>query len=406
MAPARFRPGELGRQLPKGGMVWWHGCSGESALLQTELAQGDLSNAEFTGIFVPGINRLEPLLSAGAKVQSFFMLPELAARPAQTHFLPLCYRDIHCTLLRNPPSAAIFMVAPPDADGICSFGTVTDFLADLWRAIPVRIAHINPMMPPTRGGYGIPFSELTAYTEAPEPLKESDPGDDATAQRIAALAAELIPDGATIQAGLGRMPEAVLRALTSHRDLAVHSGLIGDATLHLLEAGAMRADHPVTAGVAIGTRRLYDAVSGAAFCFRPPSYTHDIRVLAGLDRFVTINSAIEVDLLGQAYAEAMPKGLVSGPGGASDFAAGARGQDGLRLLVLPATAGKSSRIIRPDQAQGPVSLGRFDTDIVVTEHGTADLRGLSRQGRAEALIAIAAPEFQQNLSGFLIPPPI
>jgi acyl-CoA hydrolase len=406
MAPARFRPSDLGHHLPKQGLIWWHGCSGESALLRAELAQADQHGLECTGIFVPGLNRLDTLLSAGIAVQSFFMLPELASKPAQTRFLPLCYRDIGRELQRRPPAAAIFMVSPPDADGRCSFGTVTDFLADIWRSIPIRIAHINPLMPATRGEHGIPFDELTAYTEAPEQLLESDPGIDAVAKRIAVLAAEAITDGATIQAGLGRMPEAVLRALTSHRDLAIHSGLIGDSTLDLLEAGALRAEAPVTAGVAIGTRRLYDAVSGAAFRFQSPSYTHDIRVLSTLKRFTTINSAIEVDLLGQAYAEATPKGLISGPGGASDFAAGARGKDSLRLMVLPATAGKASRIIRPEQARGPVSLGRFDIEMVVTEHGAADLRGLSHRGRAEALIAIAAPEFQADLGAYLSGPAI
>lgn len=401
MAPAPIHPSDLHRHLPKEGLVWWHGCSGESAAFRSALAASDLHYLTLTGIYVPGLNRLDSLLAAGASAQSFFMLPELAARQEKTKFLPLCYRDIGRTLRQQPPVAAIFSVSPPNANGYCSFGTVTDFLADLWRDIPIRIAHINPLMPTTLGEHGIPFKELTFYTEVPEPLMESDPGIDAVAERIGALAAEIIPDGSTIQAGLGRAPEAVLRSLVSHRGLAIHSGLIGDSTLQLLNAGALRANAPITAGVAIGTRQLYDAVSSAAFQFCPPSHTHDIRVLASLKQFVTINSAIEVDLSGQAYAEAVPKGMISGPGGASDFAAGARANDGLRLVVLPATTGKVSRIITPDLASGPISLGRFDTDIVVTEYGVADLRGLSHRGRAEAMIRIAAPAFQELATPYL-----
>jgi acyl-CoA hydrolase len=291
------------------------------------------------------------------------------------------------------------MVSPPDKNGICSFGTVSDFVADLWRDARVLIGHVNPEMPVTHGTPGIPFDRFTAVIEVAQPLPESEPGVDIVAERIAALAATVIPDGATIQAGLGRIPEAVLRGLTAKRGLAIHSGLIGDSTLHLLRSGALRAETPITAGVAIGTRDLYNAVSGPEFAFHPPSFTHDIVTLAKIPRFVTVNSAIEIDLDGQVFAEATPKGLLSGPGGASDFAAGARGRDSLRIIVLPATAsrGTVSRIARPGAANGPISLGRFDTDICITEHGIADLRSLSRDARHAAMRAIAAPEHRADL---------
>ncbi|MFP1644691.1 acetyl-CoA hydrolase/transferase C-terminal domain-containing protein [Pontitalea aquivivens] len=400
MAPARIRPEQVFDHLPRSGTVWLHACSGDSSLIRAGLAGAgqDLSGLEFTGIFVPGLNPMAPLLAQGARFRTFFMMPEMLAAPAQVTFLPLPYRDIRRDLALNPPVAALFMVSPPDAEGNCSFGPVNDFLADIWDQIPVRIAHVNPRLPRTQGR-SIPYTQLTAVIEGDSELPESDPGTDVTSQAIAALAAEIIPEGATLQAGLGRVPEALLRGLTGHRNLAIHSGLIGVSTLNLLEAGALRARDPITAGVAIGTRRLYDAVSDPAFRFAPPSVTHDIREVSAIDKFVTVNSAIEVDLLGQAYAEATPKGFLSGPGGASDFAAGARGMDGLRIVALPATAAKGtvSRIVAPGAATGPVSLGRFDVDVVITEFGRADLRGLSHEGRRAALIAIAAPDHREAL---------
>ncbi|MCV2448379.1 acetyl-CoA hydrolase/transferase family protein [Paracoccus sp. DMF] len=399
MAPLQIGSRDLAGHLPAGARIWLHACSGESALIRDGLEAADLRGLTFTGIFVPGLNRLAGLLAAGARIESYFMMPEFAGHEAQVDFLPFCYREIRLHLAANPPDAALVMVSPPDEQGLCSLGPVNDFIGDIWPQVPRIIGHVNPLVPRTQGR-SIPLDRFHAVVEGEAPLPVSDPGMDEVSARIAALARELVPEGATIQAGLGRTPEAVMRGLTGHRNLSIHSGLIGDSTLDLLEAGALRADAPICAGVAIGSRRLYDAVGRPAFRFAPPSVTHDLAQLAGIGRFVTINSAIEVDLAGNGHAEATRKGLVSGPGGASDFAAGARGLQGLRILVLPATAagGKISRIVPSGQAPGPVSLGRFDTDIVVTEHGFADLRAASPAQRRERLIAIAAPEHRAELA--------
>lgn len=401
MAPKRIEAGDIAGHLPAGGAVWLAGCSADSALVRSGLEQANLSKFLFQGIYVPGLNRLDWLVAARARIRTWFMLPELAkSAPGQIDFRPLPYREIRRQTSVEAPGAMVVMLAPPDRDGLCSFGTVTDFAADIWQSGRTIIAHINPLMPATRGTPGIPFDRLTAYVEGEEELRASDPGMDDASRRIAGLCAQIIPDGATVQAGLGRTPEAVLRGLTGHRGLAIHSGLIGDSTLALLEAGALRNERPITAGVAIGTRKLYDAAAGEAFAFRPPSHTHELRMLAGIERFVTVNSAIEVDMIGQAYAEATPRGPLSGPGGASDFAAGARASGGLRIVVLPATAqeGAISRIVPEGKGTGPVSLGRFDTDIVVTEFGVADLRSLSDDGRRAAIAAIAASAHRGSLT--------
>lgn len=398
--PTTIAPSEIGSLLPKGALCWISACSAESAVFREGLSGLSRPDLTFTSIFVPGLNEPGYLLDIGARITTFFMLPQFAGSD-RVDFLPLSYRDILAWLTANPPHAALVMVAPPGADGRCSFGPVTDFITDLWERIPVLVGHVNPLLPPTAGTPGIPIERFIAIVTSPQPLPESDPGNDSISTRMANHVAALVPDGATIQAGLGRAPEAALRGLTEKRGLAIHSGLIGDSTLHLLRCGALRSNHPITAGVAIGTRALYDAVSDPRFSFRPPSYTHDVRTLARIERLVTINSAIEVDLDGQAHSEMTPSGFMSGPGGASDFAAGARGKDGLRIIVLPSTAarGTVSRIVATDNASGPVSLGRFDIDVVVTEHGAADLRGKSHAARRAALIAIADPAHRDRLAG-------
>jgi acyl-CoA hydrolase len=219
-------------------------------------------------------------------------------------------------------------------------------------------------------------------------------------QAIGAEVARFVSDGATVQIGLGKIPTAALRALKGRRNLKIHSGLIPEAVVDLEEAGALAPGVSVTGGVAIGSRRLYDRVGSAAYRFHPVSYTHSPRVLAEIDIFVALNSAMEVDLFGQAYAEFGPSGFVSGAGGASDFARGARAAGGVRILALAASAsrGAVSRILAPGEGGGPVSLSRMDTDVVVTEHGAADLRGLGHDERARALIGIAPPAHRERLS--------
>jgi hypothetical protein len=311
--PAAIAPTEIGRHLPERGLCWISACSADSQVFREGLAGLSRPDLTFTGIFVPGLNQPSYLLETGAAVTTFFMLPEFSGS-GRVAFLPLCYRDIRLWLAENPPRAALVMCAPPDADGRCSLGPVTDFLADIWERIPTLIAHVNREMPATLGTPGIPFERFDAIVDAPQALPEFDPGVDDTALRIARHAATVIPDGATLQAGIGRVPEAVLRALTGKRGLAIHSGLIGDSALQLLRAGALRARNPITAGVAIGTKALYDAVSGPEFRFRPPSFTHDIATLAGIERFVAINSAIEVDLDGQGPCRGHARRLRLRPG--------------------------------------------------------------------------------------------
>ena len=400
--PRRIDPGDLAAVLPAHGLTLVSACSAESALLAdaVEAAGGALGPMSFCGVFVGGLNRRTWRAGPASRVLTFFQTPELSREPERVDFLPLCYQDILALLrTRRRPDALLFMCAPPDEQGWCSFGTEVAFGAALWPDIPVRIAHINPAMPRTSGDRGIPFDQITGFMEADQPLLNTpSSGNEPASAAIAGHVSGFIGDGATLQAGLGRIPDAVLRRLADRRDLRAHTGLMGEGLLALVEAGAIERPGGATVGVAIGSERLYAALDHPAFQFQPPTVTHDPAQLAALNNLVTLNSALEVDLFGQAYAELTPGGLMSGPGGASDFARGARGH-GLRIVALPATAGRErvSRIVAPGQGRGPVSLGRMDIDIVVTEHGAADLRLLDHAARARALLDISAPEQREPL---------
>ena len=403
MAPRRLDPHDLAAVLPRGGRVLVGACSGESLLLAEVVARaGDaLGPLTFTGIFVPGLNTRTYLVNPGCRVETFFQTPQLKAAGEASRFLPLCYADILARLRSVQIDAALFMATPPDGQGLCGFGPIVDFLAELWPRIPVRIAHINSRLPDVAGPCHIPFEDLTGYVEADQDLLElADAPDDDVSRAIGEHIARFVPDGATLQTGLGKIPGAALRALRGRRGLRFHSGLIPEAVCDLQDAGALADGVAVTGGVAIGSQRLYGRVGGPTFRFMPVSYTHAPGVLTQLEKPVAINSALEVDLFGQAYAELGPGGLMSGPGGASDFARGVWAAGGLRIVALAASAakGKVNRIVAPDDALGPVSLGRFDTDVVVTEHGAADLRGLDHGARAVALISIAPPNHRDRLA--------
>lgn len=401
MEPRLLRPGDLPSALPGGGLTLVSSCSAESDLLTAEVAAaGDrLGAIDCSGIFVGGLNRATWQAGPRSRVTTFFLTPELKKQAGRARFLPLCYEDILRFYRRERPAAALFMCSPPDAAGNCSFGTEVAFIAALWREIPIRIAHINPLMPRTPGDPGIPFRELSGWFEGAQPLRIMATGElDPVSLAIARHAASLIPDGATLQTGLGKIPDAVLGALESHRGLRLHSGLVGDGVLSLIRSGALADGQSALVGVAIGSGDLYDNLGHGHFQFRPVTVTHDPEALAAIDRLVTVNSAMEVDLFGQIFAESSSRGFQSGPGGASDYARGARrSPGGLRIIALPASARGVSRIVAPGKGHGPVSLSRFDADCVVTEHGIADLRFKTPRERAAALIAVAAPDHREAL---------
>ncbi|MET8427939.1 acetyl-CoA hydrolase/transferase C-terminal domain-containing protein [Nocardia sp. NPDC004860] len=302
-----------------------------------------------------------------------------------------------------PSDVGLLQVSPPDADGNCSLGIGVDYIADAIEHTPVLIAEINRRMPVTRGAPKIPLSRFAAVIETDRPLLEIPEREpDEVERRIADHVASLVRDGDTIQIGIGTLPAAVLSALESHADLGMHSGMISDAVLRLIDTGVLTGARKeidagtVVTGTAIGTSKLYDRVSSMPVDFRPASYTHDPVVLAGLRSFVSINSAIEVDLTGQVGAERRGNIYAGAVGGQTDFTRAAS-LTGARSIIALRAARKGESNIKAELEYGSVTTARTDVDFVVTEYGIAKLRGLDLAGRARQLIAVSAPEHRERL---------
>jgi acyl-CoA hydrolase len=301
---------------------------------------------------------------------------------------------------------AFVQVSPADEHGDHSCGLIGDYVRAAVAKARVVIAEVNDQVPFTFGE-SLSSASIDHAVRVSRPPVELPPARITdTDEAIALHAAAYIGDGSVIQTGIGAVPDAILRLLRDRTDLGVHSGMLGDGLVDLVEAGVVtnarkNIDRGVSVtGALIGTRRLY------AFADRNPdirvcatSYTHDPVVLARLDRLVTVNSAVEVDLTGQVNAEQSGSAYLGGTGGQGDFVrAGARSSGGHAIIALPATAkgGTVSRITTT--LSGPVTTPRSDVDVIVTEFGAAELKGRSLAERASRLVAVAHPDFQEALA--------
>ena len=294
------------------------------------------------------------------------------------------------------------------ADGVHSLGLLADYLPAAIDRARVVLAEVNPHVPYTFGDTLVPAARVTAVVLDERPLIAVDrrptlPEDELIAGHVAGL----IPDGATIQIGIGGTPEAVLARLADRRDLGIHSGLLSDALVDLIERGAVtnarkEIDTGTTiAGSLLGTDRLYRwADRNPTLTMRSLDHTHDAGVLSRLRSLHAINSTIEIDLSGQVNAEVAAGRYVGAIGGQGAFArAAATAPDGRSIIVMPSTAarGTVSRIVARLTAP-VVTTARADADLVVTEHGVADLRGATLSQRRDRLLAIAAPHLRDDIA--------
>lgn len=390
--------------LRPGTEVYMPGCAGQSLLFESWLRQAPerCASARFTGVHIPTVNRFDfARLHPQARQRTIFLSGELRESflRGQVDYLPMSYSAAWQWLSGEVRfDVALVQVAPPDANGNCSLGVGCDFTPAAWPRATTVLAHVNPAMPRTRGP-AIPWSRLDGVVEQETPLLEvPDPDPDPVIDAVAGHIMELVPEHATLQLGLGRLQSAVLRAARGHRGLRIHSGMVSDGLLGLIN-GDVLATGPdaVVAGVAIGTRELYDNVA-AHVRFREVGYTHDHNVLRHIPRLIAVNSALSVDLLGQVNGEFLGGRQLSGVGGLPDFLRGARQSHGGRgIIALPATTPKGESRIVPMLPSGPVSVGRVDADCVVSEYGVADLRYLDVHARARAIIAIADPAHRESL---------
>lgn len=322
--------------------------------------------------------------------------------------VPCHFSEVPLLLRRLPdPVLVVASVSPPDAHGYFTLGTNADYTAAFIGKVPFFV-EVNAQMPRTFGRNQIHVSQVVGWCEADYPLVESEPPDpnDADA-RIADLVAERIPHGATLQSGIGATPTAVLRRLSGHRDLGIHTEVLSDPVIDLVEQGVVTGVHKVrrpskvVATFALGTRRLYDFLDEhLAVELLPVDWVNDPRVIAQQPSMVSINATTEVDFLGQCASETIGGRYWSGSGGQADFARGAMyspGGQGFVVLHATAAGGTISRIVPRLTPGSAVTTMKNTVDKVATEHGVAELRGKGIRERTRALIAIADPRFREDL---------
>jgi acyl-CoA hydrolase len=391
-------------------IVWGQACGEPTTLVAALIAQaGSIGRlSAFAGTSFSGILGLEAATKLNLSSMGAIGALRTVAATGRLSIVP-CHVSQVGTMIEQGLigcDVAFVQVSPPDANGNHSYGLISDFVQAAVKKARVVIAEVNECVPFTLGDAVLPAEvidcavhvERTPVEVFPAKISEID-------LAIAKIAAGYIEDGAVIQVGIGAVPDATLRLLHDRRDLGVHSGMIGDGLVDLVEAGVVtNAMKPLDRGVSItgaliGTRRLYKfADRNPQIGMRSSSYTHSEAVLSRLTGLVTINSAMEVDLTGQVNAEQTADQYLGGTGGQVDFVrAGSRSPGGHSIIALPATSkgGMVSRI--GAVLSGPVTTARSEVDVIVTEFGAAELKGQTLAERARRLLRIAHPGFREEL---------
>lgn len=360
---------------------------------------------------------VDPAMEGHLRVNSMFISANIrkAVQEGRADFTPVLLSEFPLLFKQGilPLDVAIVHVSTPDEHGFCSLGVEVGLTKTAAESAKVVIAEVNEKMPRTLGDSFIHVSRLTHIVpvnyDIPE-LAMADEGDAEIVQKVAGHVAGLIPDGATMQLGIGGIPDAVLKFLFDKKDLGIHTELFSDGVIDLVNAGvltnARKSLHPgkIVAGFILGTKRLYEWVDDNSMIeLHRTEYVNDPFVIAQNDRMVAINSAIEVDLTGQVCADSIGPKLYSGVGGQLDFIYGAsRSKDGVPIIALPSTAimrdgTQISKIAAMLKLGAGVVTSRNHVRFVVTEYGVADLYGKTIRQRAQALIRIAHPQFQEEL---------
>jgi len=307
-----------------------------------------------------------------------------------------------------PLDAALIQVTPPDERGMCSLGVSVDIVKSAAENASLVIAQVNPNMPRTHGNSSLHIHEIDILVPVDEPILEIHEGhEDEETRHIAENIASLIEDGSTIEVGIGRIPQALLRFLKTKKDLGIHTEMITDGIVDLVQSGVVNGSRKqvdkgkVVASFCLGTKKLYDFVdNNPVFAFHPTEYVNDPHIISQQHKMVAINTALEIDLTGQVCADSLGNKFFSGVGGQVDFNRGAaKSKGGRAVIALPSTAhhGEISRIVMNLSPGAGVVTTRAGVCYVVTEYGVAYLHGKSIQERAMALICVAHPKFRAKL---------
>ncbi|KGN89210.1 4-hydroxybutyrate CoA-transferase [Porphyromonas crevioricanis] len=330
-----------------------------------------------------------------------------AYRDRRVDFVPCHFHEVPELFSQGfyPVDVAVVQVSEPDAEGRCSFGVSADYTKPAAMAAKVVVAEINPQMPYIGGDNLISLEEIDYMIPIDQPVVEViNPPVGEIEKQIGKHCAELIQDGATLQLGIGGIPDAVLSSLDGKKDIGIHTEMFTDGVMHAIRSGLINGKaktlHPgkVVTSIIMGSEELYRFVdhNDMIECY-PVNYVNNPYVIAKNDRLVSINSCIEMDLTGQAASESIGYEQFSGTGGQVDFLRGARySKGGISIMAFPSTAkaGEQSRIVPILKEGATVTSGRMEIDYVATEYGAVRLRGRSLRERAELLISIAHPKFR------------
>lgn len=414
-------PDQAVKAISSGHRVYVHpGCAMPGALVEAMCGRHqELENVEVIHLLTVGnMTYSKPGMEDHFRHNALFIGKNVreAVNDGRADFTPVFLSEIPSLFYRGvlPIDVALVHLSPPDEHGFCSFGVGVECTKPATEVAKVIIAQVNPNMPRTLGDCFIHVDKLTYCVETDAPLKELPQVDNDTTpeerdvfRRIGKNIADLIDDGATLQLGIGSIPDAVLTFLHSKKNLGLHTEMFSDGVVKLVEHGIITNEKKtfhtgkIVASFVLGTRSLFDFIdNNPVIEFHPSNYVNDPFIIAKNDNMIAINSAIEVDLTGQVCADSIGKRFYSGFGGQVDFIRGAsRSKGGKPIIALPSTAKQRtfSRIV-PQLTEGAgVTTSRGDVHFVVTEYGVADLYGKTIRQRAKALIDIAHPAFREEL---------
>ncbi len=395
--------------------VFLHGSAATPIHLINKLIEKKthLHNIELVSISQQGVDFNDPELAGHFFMNSLFVSEcnRKSVNGGMGDYIPVFLSEIPLLFSRNilPLDVAIIQVSPPDKHGYCSLGTSVDIARSATLTAKKIIAQVNPNMPRVHGDAFVPFSSFHAAVWVDEPLPETNYSNKATAitDKIGKIVAALVDDGATLQLGIGSIPDSVLKNLNAHRNLGLHTEMFSDGVIPLIKNGVINnSQKKIVNGYCVtsfimGTRALYDFVDDNPIIKALDiNYVNDPRVLSLNQKVTAINSAIEVDITGQVCSDSIGTYQYSGIGGQMDFIRGAAlSEGGKPIIAMPSVTSKGiSRIVAQLKPGAGVVTTRGHIHWVVTEYGSVNLFGMNMEQRAKALINIAHPDHREELS--------
>jgi acetyl-CoA hydrolase len=399
------------------------GCAVPLELVRAMVKRkNELENVTLYHILIVGeLPYVEPGMENHFRHKAFFIGANTrkAVHEGRAEFIPIFLSELPLLFKRNiiPVNVALLNLSPPDEHGFCSYGVDVGTIKTAAERAKIIIAQVNSEMPRSLGDSFIHINKIHHIVEHNEPIQELPQVDpNATKELIMVYdtigrrVADLIEDGATMQMGIGAIPDSVLKYVRDKKNLGIHTEMFSDGIIPLVQEGIINGEekslHPgkIIAGFVLGTRKVFDFIdNNPVIEFHPQEYVNDPFVIAKNKKMVAVNSAIEIDLTGQVCADSIGTKIFSGIGGQIDFIRGAAHSEGGRpIIALPSTTkdGKVSRIVPQLRTGAGVVTSRGDVHYIVTEHGVAHLFGKSLKERARELIKIAHPNFRDELTKY------